>query len=73
MISQTTGPNGQDHDGNDRFATKKEIADFLRVTERTVESYMRTGVIPFVRMGSHSVRFLKTEIVAALREKSRCN
>ena len=35
---------------------KKEVAAMYRVTPRTVESWMRTGQLPYVRIG-RTVRF----------------
>jgi excisionase family DNA binding protein len=51
---------------HERYLTKKEVAHLLRLTPRTVEAYMRQGTLPYVRIGSRTVRFRESDIEAAL-------
>jgi excisionase family DNA binding protein len=55
------------------YLTKEEAARLLRVTTRTLESYMRQGWLPFVRVGSRTVRFRASDIDAALLTVNACN
>lgn len=43
-------------DPADRLSTKLEVADFLRVTTRTIEAYMKKG-LPHYRLGRRRTRF----------------
>lgn len=47
------------------FLTKREVADILRVSTRTVTNLMRSGVLPFVKIG-HIVRFDRASVSEAL-------
>lgn len=69
MLTNVSVSSGQDHKDIDRLATKPEIADFLRITERTVEKHMKNGVIPFLKLGSGRVLFNRADILAALSKK----
>jgi excisionase family DNA binding protein len=40
-----------------KFYTVSQIAEILQVSRRTVETWVRLGAIPFVRIGPKSVRF----------------
>lgn len=40
----------------DDLLTKKEVADFFRVTPRTITNWMKEG-LPHVRKGKNYVRF----------------
>ncbi len=37
--------------------TKKEVAHFLRITTRTLETMMKNGDIDFIRLGKRAIRF----------------
>ena len=39
-----------------QFMNKRQVARMFGATERTVESYMRRGILPFYRLG-RTVRF----------------
>jgi excisionase family DNA binding protein len=44
-------------DANFKLLTKSEMAQVLGVTIRTLEHYMYHGKLPFLRLGSRTVRF----------------
>ncbi|MBS0657727.1 MAG: helix-turn-helix domain-containing protein [Verrucomicrobia bacterium] len=48
------------------LTTKLAVARFAQTTTRTVEHWMKKGVIPFIRIG-RLVRFDLAEVEAALR------
>ena len=54
--------------------TKREIAELLQVSERTVERWMSEGSIPYVplpKRGAWSeARFLRSEIVEWMRKRT---
>ena len=54
----------------DGFLTKKEVASLLRVTTRTVDEYMRKGIIPFYKL-SRTIRFKLADIEQHLRNTCR--
>ncbi len=55
---------------NLEFLTTKELADLLKLQEQTVRLWAREGKIPCVKVGS-DYRFIKEEVVNALRDKKR--
>ena len=54
--------------------TKRDVAEILQVSERTIERWMSEGTIPYVplpRRGAWSqVRFLRAEIVDWMRRRT---
>jgi excisionase family DNA binding protein len=54
--------------------TKRDVAELLQVSERTVERWMSEGSIPFVplpKRGAWSeARFLRSEIVDWMRKRT---
>lgn len=50
------------------FLKKAEVARMLRVSERTVEIWVRNGIIPAFRLG-RSVRFDRDAILDHLRQQ----
>ncbi len=52
-----------------KLMTLKEIADYLRVTEKTVYRLLGQGEIPAVKVG-HQWRFAKASIDEWLQRKS---
>ena len=51
-----------------RIWTRKEIAEYLSVTERTVDSLRRAGRLPARYLG-RQVRFDRDDVLALLRER----
>ncbi len=43
--------------------TKPEAADFLRIKSRTLDSWMRRGLLPFSRLPTGAVRFRRSQLV----------
>jgi excisionase family DNA binding protein len=54
----------------ERAATKKDVAEYLRVTVRTVENLMKAGVVPFYRIGS-LVRFDMDLVKSEMRARTQ--
>ena len=52
------------------FLTKKEVAEKLRVTTRTINNYMAQGKLSFIRLSPKIVFFRATEIEAFLEENT---
>jgi len=55
---------------NLEFLTTEELATLLKIQEQTIRKWAREGRIPFVKVGS-DYRFIKEEVVNALRDKQR--
>lgn len=49
----------------DPVLTKKELAERLRIGTRTVDTWMRRGVVPYMKIGK-SVRFRWSEVESYL-------
>lgn len=51
--------------------TPKEAAEYLKVSEKTLEGWRRADVGPkFYRLGSHRVRYFKSDIESWLRAEA---
>jgi len=48
--------------------TVKEVAELLKIAEKTVRKYLWQKQIPYLKIGGH-VRFEKTQILAWISEK----
>jgi len=50
---------------NDRqqWWTRREAAEFLRLSERSIDRYARTGLLTPVRIAGTSVRFPREEVM----------
>ena len=55
-----------------RLLEKKEIADALRMSPRSVENFMRRGEIPYIRIG-RLVRFSLPDVLEAVKNRGQCN
>ena len=51
--------------------TKKDVANFLGVTVRTVESLMAHSHLPYYRLGTRRVRFRLCDVLAWMEERNR--
>lgn len=49
-----------------RLVTKKEVAQFISVTTRTIEVMVRDGRIPVIRLG-RTVRFSLADVLEHIR------
>jgi excisionase family DNA binding protein len=52
------------------FVTKPEMAARLKVQVRTVDNWMRRGILPYIKIGS-SVRFHIADVDEHLRKNNR--
>ena len=50
--------------------TTSELANFLRVTPRTISKYRQLGLLPYVRLPRGKVRFDQKEVLDWLKEKT---
>lgn len=50
--------------------TKREVAEILKVCERTIDNLLRSGVLVHIKLG-RSVRFVKSDVEECIR-RLRC-
>jgi len=53
---------------NDRLLTRRELMDFLKISEVTLNKWMRSGYIPYLKF-KRAVRFRKSDIDVWLESK----
>lgn len=53
-----------------RILTKPEVAEYLRVTERTIETWMKARLISYIRL-DHTVRFRMSDLLLELDQRFR--
>ena len=53
-----------------RMLTKRETAEYFRVEERTLETWMQARLIPYIRIG-HTVRFRMSDLLLELDKRFR--
>jgi excisionase family DNA binding protein len=53
-----------------RMLTKQEAAEYFRVEERTIETWMKARLIPYIRIG-HTVRFRMSDLLLELDQRFR--
>jgi excisionase family DNA binding protein len=51
---------------NDRIYCRREASDYLRVSEKSIDRWMRAGRLKSYRIG-RSVRFRKSDLDAAMQ------
>lgn len=56
----------------DELLEKPETAERLKISTRTLDSWMRSGRIPFLKIGK-TVRFRWPDVVAHLQHNCRVN
>jgi len=49
------------------FLKKPQVAAMFQVSERTIESWVRDGILPAIRLG-HSIRFDRENVIKQVRE-----
>jgi excisionase family DNA binding protein len=57
-------------DNKPDIMTPDEVAEFLRVSRRTINNLVATEAIPFVRIGRRVVRFKRQALTKWLREQN---
>lgn len=50
--------------------TTRELADFLRVTPKTISKYRQLRLIPYMRLPRGKIRFDQKEILDWLKEQT---
>ena len=55
--------------------TRKEVAELLGLSERTIDNYRKKHDLPFVELPSGSIRFKEDDVLKWLhsKEKNRSN
>ena len=52
-----------------KYLSTKELAEFFDVTPRTVQNWVRSGIVTkFVRIGPRRIRFLDPEAIDEIRK-----
>jgi excisionase family DNA binding protein len=69
-MEKQTGTGGQDQDQRVGFITKVEVARRLQKQVRTVDNWMRKGILPYYKIG-RSVCFRWDEIEEQLAKRCR--
>jgi excisionase family DNA binding protein len=49
--------------------TRKEISEYLRLTERTVDNVRKRGQLPSFRIANNSVRFDREDVMALITRR----
>ena len=57
------------NDNDRQFWTRREISEYLRLSEKTVDNLRRRGLLHPVRVAGNSVRFRREEVVALIAER----
>lgn len=52
---------------------KLETAERLKISTRTLDTWMRAGRVPFLKIGSKTVRFRWADVLAQLQQNCRVN
>ena len=52
------------------LTTKREVAEFCRVTTRTIEAWMKANRLSYLKIG-RTVRFRMVDVIAHLERNSR--
>ena len=73
MTTQTaTPPNLPATASADEILEKPETADRLKISTRTLDQWMRSGRVPFLKIGK-TVRFRWGDVLAHLQHNCRVN
>jgi excisionase family DNA binding protein len=56
--------------GNREILTPDEVAEFLRVSRRTINHLVAAEAIPFVRIGNRIVRFRRQAVTKWLQKQN---
>jgi len=59
--------------GSPEIMTPVEVAEFLRVSRRTINHLVASEAIPFVRIGKRAVRFKREAVMKWLPEQNSKN
>jgi excisionase family DNA binding protein len=52
-----------------KYWTRREVAEYLRLTERTVDSLRKRGALRDVNVSGRSVRFKRDDVLALIAER----
>ena len=51
---------------NDGLLTKRTLAPKLQISTRTLDSWMKKGLVPFIKVGGKTVRFRLGDVLEKL-------
>ena len=54
---------------NDLVLNKSEAADFLKISERSIDYLVQTNQIPYARLGKRNVRFSRERLLQWISER----
>jgi len=71
-MQATNTPNTPATASTDEILEKPEAAERLKISTRTLDQWMRTGRVPFLKIGK-TVRFRWSDVVTHLEHNYRVN
>jgi predicted DNA-binding transcriptional regulator AlpA len=54
---------------NDGLLTKRTLAPKLQISTRTLDSWMKKGLVPFIKVGGKTVRFRLGDVLEKLNAR----
>jgi excisionase family DNA binding protein len=57
------------NDDTRQVRTRKEVAEYMRLTERTADSLRKSGKLPHFRVANNSVRFDRSDVMALISRR----
>jgi excisionase family DNA binding protein len=57
------------NDDTRQIWTRREVAEYMRLTERTVDSLRKSGKLPCFRVANNSVRFDRDDVMALISRR----
>ena len=65
--NEATGRNPETKETTEeKLLKKQDLADFFQITDRTVDDWMKNGIIPYFKIG-RSVRFRRRDVLQHLQ------
>ena len=53
----------------ERLLTRRELAEYLSVSENSVDRYVKYDRLPFIRLGKRSIRFRRGSVDLWIEER----
>ena len=57
------------NDAERQIWTRKEVAEHLRLTERTIDAMRKSGKLPCFRVANNSVRFWRDDVMNLIQAR----
>jgi excisionase family DNA binding protein len=61
--------NGEILTTDEEVLNSEETSKFCKLSKATLSYFVQNGMIPFVRMGKRNVRFLRSDLIAWMKER----